>query len=223
MAKSSTKEERIDFWLTMAPRVHLSEWLINLFPAGLFRHNTLRSAAIVGALRGGEVTLGQMSCYGTAYLTDIYFYSRKEAELIEGFARKARLSKFSTIIRTAIMLGLPLKEVEKGVISPTREEQFTEEELAHIIAEAKKISGYHRDGKRDEMRAARKALRDEGLKKCFKCGETKSERKFWGDKSRYDGLTTMCAECLNTYRRMLWARNCTHREEEQRSKHLILS
>ena len=113
----------------------LARWLIDLFPKPQLRpfRDLLRDAAIAGTARR-DIRMGQVSFYQpeTARPHVVLFHTLQEVELLMEFGAACWLSVPASILRTAIMCGLPLPRVEHGVMSPTRTEQFTHQELARI-------------------------------------------------------------------------------------------
>jgi len=118
-------------------------WLIKMLPvSGIWvgkeyvsRRDLLWAAAIIGAQRGEETVIGQVS-FMDGVLVNVCFRSLKEAHLIDNFAKCLYLSKPASILRTAIMLGFHLPGVERGIMSQIRTKTFSHAELRDIWNQA---------------------------------------------------------------------------------------
>lgn len=116
----------------------LPEWVLDLFPVNwldnrLYEKNILRGAVIRGMFRLSEAKLAQVSIYKTVKNIGVEL-SGYECFILKQNMRKAHISKLSTGLRTAIMLGLPLgRDVYDGVMSPTRIKRFTRREIATLL------------------------------------------------------------------------------------------
>jgi len=86
-----------------------------------------------------EVKVGQVSVDWPAFRTNLQLESKGEVALFNAAAERWWLSIPASVLRTAILLGLPLPRIEEGVMSQTREEPFTEGELIAIRERAKWI------------------------------------------------------------------------------------
>lgn len=126
----------------------ISNWVAQLLPKEL-RVNPrtilsvpqyLRFIACHGATRTDACKIGQVSFLvadSKAYV--LYLKEAKEAQLLQGVLTSLYMSKPASALRTAIMLGLELPYIEEGVISCTRTEPFTQDELYALYLKGRKV------------------------------------------------------------------------------------
>jgi len=124
----------------------LAKWVVDLLPTHFAsetgrvysKRQILAVAAICGTVMAEKVQLGQVSFYNKpkAEVWSVHFHTLREAKLLEKFGEECYLTKPASILRTAIMMGLRLPRVELGVMSQTRVEVLTTEELENLVTEA---------------------------------------------------------------------------------------
>ena len=100
------------------------------------RRSFLKDAAIVGSRLGHLITakgFGQVSCIAKNHtIIKVHFETLEEAYLMASFGWECSMSNRSSILRTAIMLGLKLPRIEEGIMSQTRLHPFTRRERDDI-------------------------------------------------------------------------------------------
>jgi len=109
-------EGRERFVLTMP------KWIVEMLPLKC-RSRILAAAGILGSgLDGHEVKLGQIEIdrnnEGRKLVTASMRFTIAEQERLVEFGRECALVKTSSIIRTAIFIGLSIPDVKEGVINP---------------------------------------------------------------------------------------------------------
>lgn len=115
----------------------LPGWVANLLPEPPLRDKLLRAAAIRGTKRDKkDILLGQ-GAFETegSIIVVLKFDSLEQLYGLLELGNWLLLTYPATILRTAIMLGLNLPHVEKGVVTCTRTEPLTKEEIENILME----------------------------------------------------------------------------------------
>ncbi len=115
----------------------LPSWLIQLFPEVPYsRSQILNAAAVVGAARDTQgIRFGQVSVASPWQNCAIRFNTPKEVFLLEQLSDKLHLSEPVSILRTAVMLGFKIPGVYEGIISQTRFEPITYNEVGCLLYE----------------------------------------------------------------------------------------
>jgi hypothetical protein len=117
----------------------LSEWLWNLIPENINQREFLTAAAICGATRK-DLKWGQVSFeIDNSRCTYLKMPSLVAAKLLVEFGDYMYMTSPASILRTAIMAGLPLPRIHLGVMSQTRYSFFNKDEIQDIFNKAQVI------------------------------------------------------------------------------------
>lgn len=106
----------------------MPRWLLSMVPpmrveTGYRRNGlqrVLHGAAILGScVSGGEIKLGAIGVGGRSVVRPVGFsFHGSEIERLREFGTEARLSRMSSIVRTAIFVGLAMPGAREGVVGP---------------------------------------------------------------------------------------------------------
>ena len=123
----------------------LPKWVVDLLPPAheswqlpdgrcVSRRQFLAACAYHGCKRRREALIGQVSVLIDSMELCCVKVDLRLARALYQLAQELYMSVPASILRTAIMLGLPLPRVEEGVMSCTRITPLTEREIIEILS-----------------------------------------------------------------------------------------
>lgn len=140
LSPQSRKILALNHWLKpQTVSTMLAKWVHDLLPTDeLRKRRIIKAAALAGTQLGDDVLIGQVSyIQHKAKIVAFGIRTPAAASAFHEFGRECAMVSRASILRTCIMMGLRLPRIEKGVMSQTRKEKLSDQEIFALVEQAR--------------------------------------------------------------------------------------